>query len=68
MTSYATRRELDACARKAGATLVDVRHGGKHIRATVERNGKRATVFCSLTPSDWRVWRKIEGDMRRATE
>lgn len=64
---YADLKRLKECAERAGCILIYAEQN-KHIKAMVERDGKRGVVVTSLSPSDQRHLRNVERDMRRVTE
>jgi hypothetical protein len=35
-----------------GIAIIEIRHRGKHRELIIERNGKRASAFIAVSPSD----------------
>lgn len=40
--------------------------GGRHMKVIVRRNGRIATVTCSISPSDHKALLNVRRDVRRA--
>jgi hypothetical protein len=61
------RRLLAAIADESGGKLVKVDFTGRaHLRATFVRGRVTAIMTFGSTPSDWRTFRNIAADTRRA--
>jgi hypothetical protein len=63
MNDRELRRMLENIAGEIGTSLIAIeRTGGNHRRV---RFSNGAVLFCSATPSDWRVQTKIRSQARR---
>lgn len=60
-------REIIAALNRDGFK-VEVGRANKHYALRVERDGKRGRIFVSKTPSDYRFYKNIVTDARRAVK
>jgi hypothetical protein len=60
------KRQLTALAGELGCSVKIATTNGGHIRATFSAGNRSAHVFSAFSPSDWRNWKNVRADARRA--